>query len=108
MDTRVMGFPLPVNRGPRIILRQVDAPGGECTEAAQPEAEVLNTEGKWMPVTVLAWHKLAQPYVQRITFVRITWLVKLRLADGTKGWYPHDGSCIRPVNESGSSSASGK
>jgi hypothetical protein len=38
-------------------------------------------------MTVLAWHKLNTPFVQPITFVRIAWLVRLRLADDSEGWY---------------------
>jgi hypothetical protein len=45
-------------------------------------AEVLLTDATWRPVTVLAWHRLDEPFEQAITHSPITWLVQLRLGDG--------------------------
>ncbi len=102
-----MGFP-PRRTGPHLILVSADEPAGECTPAHHAQAEVLSTSGQWVPVTVLAWHQLAEPIRQRITFCIVRWLVQLRLEDGSMGWYQHTDSDLRPVNESGSSSDSGK
>lgn len=99
-------FPPSPKPGPRIILSRVGRPGGECIAPQHPEAEVLNTHGNWMPVTVLAWHKLEKPFRQRITFITIRWLVQLRQDDGSEGWFVYTGSCMRPVNEGSSGSSS--
>jgi hypothetical protein len=90
-------------------LVAAEVPDGECTPAQHPEAEVLNTAGQWVPVRVLAWHKLGEPVRQRITFCIITWLVQLEHGD-TIGWYEYTDD-MRPINEpgsTGSSSDSGK
>ena len=59
-------------------------------------AEVLLTDQTWTPVTVLAWHRLDEPFVQMLTEHRISWLVKLRLGDGSDGWYEYVSLNIRP------------
>jgi hypothetical protein len=58
-------------------------------------AEVLQSDQTWMPVTVLAWHRLNKPLVQPLTNHRIAWLVELRLADGSEGWYQHVAGNLR-------------
>jgi hypothetical protein len=102
-----VGYP-PRSFEPQLTLSLAQAPVGECVPATHPVAEVLDTDGAWQAVTVLAWHRLEKPYIQRITLIRVTWLVQLCLADGTENWYEHDALGLRPVNESGSSSDSGK
>jgi hypothetical protein len=89
------------------LTRVTEPPADSCIPARHAEAEVLTTDATWVRVTVLAWHRLEKPYVQRISLVRITWLVQLRLADGSVNWHAYDALCIRPVNN-GSSSSSGK
>ena len=89
------------------------APAGEASpgpyEAVRDSAaEVLTTDQTWVPVTVLAWYRLPEPLTQVLTYTRISWLVRLRLADGTEDWYQFASVNLRPLKGSGSSSASGK
>lgn len=46
---------------------------------------MLLSDRTWMPVTVLAWHRLEQSFVQSLTGHRVGWLVHLRLGDGGEG-----------------------
>lgn len=94
-------FP-PRTTGPHLILLAAAAPAGKCFPAQHALAEVLNTTGEWVRVTVLAWHKLEEPIRQRITFMTVRWLVQLQLEDGSVGWYEYTDSDLRPINEPGS------
>jgi hypothetical protein len=101
----------PRRTGTHLILVAADEPAGECSPALHPEAQVLNTAGDWVPVTVIAWFKLEEPIRQRITFSVVRWLVQLQQEDGTVGWFQYTDSDLRALNEprsTGSSSASGK
>jgi hypothetical protein len=66
-------------------------PSASCVEA-----EVLMTDQSWVPVTVLAWHRLAEPFEQVITQQTITWLVQLRLDDSSEAWYEFVDLNLRP------------
>ena len=85
-----------------------EAPPGPHHPAGKSAAEVLTTDQTWVPVTVLAWYRLPEPFTQVLTYRRISWLVQLRLADGTEDWYQFASVNLRPLKGSGSSSASGK
>ena len=54
------------------------------------------TNQTWTPVTVLAWHRLDEPFEQVVIKHRVTWLVRLRLGDGSEGWYEYVGLNLRP------------
>jgi hypothetical protein len=54
------------------------------------------TDLSWVPVTVLAWHRLAEPFEQVITQQTITWLVQLRLDDSSEAWYEFVDLNLRP------------
>jgi hypothetical protein len=41
-----------------------EAPPGPHEPARHDLAEVLATDQTWVPVTVLAWHRLPEPFVQ--------------------------------------------
>jgi hypothetical protein len=45
---------------------------------------------------LLAWHRLDEPFEQIITQHRISWLVRLRLGDGSLGWYEYVSLNLRP------------
>jgi hypothetical protein len=93
--------------GPLMTLSLASAaPPGPHEPARHRAAEVLLTDATWTPVTVLAWHRLDQPFEHVITHSRITWLVQLRLSDGSENWYDYTGLNLRPVRGSGSRSAS--
>jgi hypothetical protein len=85
-----------------------EAPPGPHEAARDSGAEVLTTEQTWVPATVLAWYRLPEPLTQILTYRRISWLVQLHLADGTEDWYQFASMNLRPLKQSGSSSASGK
>ena len=63
--------------------------------ARHSAAEVLRADQTWAPVTVLAWHRLQTPLVQPLTDNQIAWLVRIRLADGSEGWYEFVASNLR-------------
>ena len=52
-------------------------------------AEILLSDQSRAPVTVLAWHRLNKPMTQSLTNHYVDWLVQLRLADGSEGWYQY-------------------
>jgi hypothetical protein len=64
--------------------------------AKHAQAEVLLTDQRWAPVTVLAWHRLDEPFEQIVTLQWISWLVRLRLGDGSESWYEYVGLNLRP------------
>ena len=64
-------------------------PPGSYEAAAHPAAEVLLSDQSWVPVTVLGWHRLAEPVLQPLTTNRIEWLVHLRLLDGSERWHEY-------------------
>ena len=85
-----MSHPYPVRSSePVVMLTPTSAPSEPHQPARQPTAEVLLSDQAWMQVTVLAWHRLREPTVQALTGHRVTWLVRLRLADGSDNWYEY-------------------
>lgn len=49
-----------------------------------PEADVLFSDGRWRPATVLAWCRY-----------RGGWAALMRWSDGGQDWRVHDPQCIR-------------
>lgn len=60
------------------------------------EAELLYTDTSWRAATVLGWYRLDVARQQVLTKVWVFWLVHIRLADGSEGWYEYDQRNIRP------------
>jgi len=85
-----------------------EVPPGSYEPVRDGAAEVLTTDQTWAPVTVLAWYRLPEPLTQILTYRRISWLVQLRLSDGSEGWYQYASANLRPLKDPGSSSVSGK
>ena len=84
--------------GPLMMLSTASRePSGPHQPARHSAAEVLLTDATWTPVTVLAWHRLDEPFEQPLTPSRITWLVRLQLSDGSRNWYQYVSSCLRPA-----------
>jgi hypothetical protein len=86
-----MGHPYPERSAEPIIMLSPASlpPRGLSRTNRRPTAEVLLSDQTWAPVTVLAWHHLNESLVQPLTGYRVTWLVQLRLTDGSESWYEY-------------------
>jgi hypothetical protein len=50
-----------------------------------------------VPVTILAWHRLPEPFEQVLTYRVIRWLIQLRTGDGAEGWCQYVAMNVRLV-----------
>jgi hypothetical protein len=70
--------------------------GGRSIKPRLTEAEVLYTDRKWHPATVLGWYRLDVAHEQLLTGLFVFWLVHLRLESGEDSWFEYVNLHIRP------------
>ena len=93
-----MGYTPPSNSSEQPALTPADPPAGTGTpvEPRLTEAEVLYTDRKWHPATVLGWYRLDVAHEQLLTGLWVFWLVHLRLESGEDSWFEYVKLNIRP------------
>ena len=91
-----MHYPPPSNSSAQPALTPADPPAGPPMKPKLTEAEVLYTDRKWHPATVLGWYELDDAHEQLLTGLLVSWLVRLRLESGKDSWFEYAKLNIRP------------
>ena len=84
-----MLHPLPSNSSAQPALTPADPPAGPPMKPKLTEAEVLYTDRKWHPATVLGWYELDDAHEQLLTGLLVSWLIHLRLESGEDSWFEY-------------------
>ena len=84
-----MHYPPPSNSSAQPALTPVDSPAGVPMKPKLAEVEVLYTDRKWHPATVLGWYELDDAHEQLLTGLWVFWLVHLRLESGEDSWFEY-------------------
>lgn len=78
------------------ILRLAVKPDGQVIPARHRAAEVVCRDMQWHDCQVIGFHRLAEPRRQN-PHRYVQWLIRLRLDDGSEGWYELAEGFVRPV-----------
>jgi hypothetical protein len=98
-----MHYPPSSNSSAQPALTPAD-PAGITRTPMKPkltEAEVLYTDRKWHPATVVGWYELDDAHEQLLTGLLVFWLVHLRLENGDDSWFEYAKLNIRPRSGQG-------
>jgi hypothetical protein len=96
-----MHYPPPSNSSAQPALTPADPPAGVPMKPKLTEAEVLYTDRKWHPATVLGWYELDDAHEQLLTGLLVFWLVHLQLESGEDPWFEYVKLNIRPPSGQG-------